>query len=272
MNGKGVGSQSSTQAKRPFERIVVESLGEIARLTINRPRKLNAIDAKTRQEITSALDSIGKSKGTRCLILTGAGGRAFSSGEDLKETYLLRNVSAWTREWTKFLSEFMTLPQPIVTASSGYAVGAGWQIFLLGDYRICSPEARFALPEVNVGLPSIMGAAILRTISGGFAQIGRITLLGESIDAKDAMKMGLVHDVVPQRSLQEAALRVARKLARKPLTSLLLQRAWMQKSILDAFREGVANASSIYAVAFESEEAKEKILHFVNRKRLRRPT
>jgi enoyl-CoA hydratase len=246
-----------------YKHILVRPMGEVTWLTINREPKLNAINAETRREISSALTSIGKSREAKCVILMGAGTQAFSVGEDLEETLKLRDVTCWIKEWQKFLEKLMTLPQPIVTASNGYTVGAGWQMFLLGDYRLCSPSTVFALPEVKAGLPSIMGAALIKMMSGGFAQLGRIALLGERVDPREALKMGLVHEIVPRSLLKKTALKIARKLATQPARAVVLQRAWMQKRIRDSFRQEVADASSIYSDAFASGEPKRRIVDFL---------
>ncbi len=112
-----------------FEHIKLESLGDVVRLSINRPERLNAIDWKTRSEIVSALKLVGANSRVRCVILTGVGRRAFSAGEDLGEVKELSpsKVRKWAREWTGFLVHIMTVPQPMVTSSPGYSVGAGWQ-------------------------------------------------------------------------------------------------------------------------------------------------
>jgi len=251
-----------------FEHIKLESLGDVVRLSINRPERLNAIDWKTRSEIVSALKLVGANSRVRCVILTGVGRRAFSAGEDLGEVKELSpsKVRKWAREWTGFLVHIMTVPQPMVTSSPGYSVGAGWQLFLLGDYRIASETAAFSMPEVDVGLPSILGGAILMSIVGA-GQVGRFTMMGETIYAKQALELGIVHKVVPPSELERATVEAARRLADKPPTAVRLQKDWNRTILIDNFRRIVAEAPLIYDRAFSSGEPQRGVGSFFKKRK-----
>ena len=228
---------------------------------------MNALGSKTRAEIVRSLNEIEKNKETKCLIIRGAGRRAFSSGEDLQESINLsrRTIARWAEGWSNFLTRIMKFPLPIVTASAGYVVGAGWQLFLLGDYRISSTNSRFTFPEVDRGLPSILSGAIIASMIG-MAHLGRLTLMGDEITAKEALGMGIVHKIVPQSELGSISMRAARELAGKPITAVRLQRSWIQHKLLEDFRRSVRDARSIYEDAFRSNEPKREISAFLSRK------
>jgi len=251
-----------------FQHVKLEFFDEVARITLTRPAKLNAISRKMRSELSAGLREVEAVSSVRSLILSGAGERAFSTGEDLEEVANLTasKVKRWAREWGDFLAGFIKFPRPLITSCHGYAMGAGWQLFLIGDYRIASEEAKFSMPEVDVGLPSIMGGAILMSIMG-IGHVNRFTLTAEAIDSGRALELGLVHKVVAKRELESRTLEIARKLAGKSIEAVRLQKAWSGELFLRTYRKAIANAASFYSQAFLSGDARQSIKLFLKERR-----
>jgi len=250
-----------------FEFIVYEKSDGIATVTINRPERLNALNKKTRDEIRSALEVAKKDTKVKSIILTGAGERAFSAGQDLEESanFNPKYVGSWIEEFDSLYLKILSTPKPIVTSSPGYATGAGLQAFLLGDYRITSESGKFGMTEVNVGIPCITGSAILKPLVG-LAQIPRLTLMCELIGADEAHQMGLVHKVVPQNELRQVTREVAKRFTEKPAIAVGLQKEWIYKLYLDDLKKGVAQAKVSHTKAFASGEPQRLMRSFIKRR------
>ncbi len=187
----------------------------VARLTINRPDVLNAMNMAVRDELWSALQALRDDPDVRVALFRGAGERAFSAGADISEfgtapSYVeSRRARADRDVWGLMLS----ITKPMVTAIRGYAYGAGCELSLLCDVRIAADDARFALPEVTLGyIPSAGGTQTLpRAVPPGVAR--EMVLSGEPIDARRALAVGLVNRVVPRAQLDDEARAIASKLA-----------------------------------------------------------
>src|SRR5436190_23537575 len=142
-----------------YQHILFEQKGRIAVVTLNRPRVLNALSVALKTELSDALGRIRADDGIRALVVTGAGDRAFSAGQDLTEAKDLDGPGAeeGVREDERLYDAFRALDIPIIAAVNGWCMGAGCQLALLADLRISSETARFGMPEVRDGIPAIFG-------------------------------------------------------------------------------------------------------------------
>ncbi len=185
----------------------------IARITINRPEVLNALDPATYAELTEAFDRIERDPDIGVGIVTGAGAKAFTAGADLK---LMHTGGADLGEWTPWRADRWdfgaTTSKPLIAAINGYALAGGLELALVCDIRIASPNAVFGTPEVKWNLLHGFGAYQLpRIISLSHAM--ELLLTGEFIDAATAERIGLISRVVPADQLQAEADRLARLIA-----------------------------------------------------------
>lgn len=208
--------------------------GGVAWVTLNRPEVLNAVNMAMRDELWEVFHALRDDPDVRVAVFRGAGDRAFSSGADISEfgtapSYVEARRARRERDLWGFL---LTIDKPLIAAVQGWALGAGCEMSLLCDLRIASEDARFGLPEVSLGyIPSAGGTQTLpRTVPPGVA-LGMI-LSGDPIDAKEALRLGLVNRVVPKDRLYEEAGAWAQKLAAKPARSL--------RYIKEAVREGLS--------------------------------
>lgn len=246
--------------------ITVKRDGPIAILTINRPEKLNALREQTRTEIGSALKNLGSDSSVRCIVMNGAGGRAFSAGQDLSESMNFEPEVAgkWVKQFDKLYDGILSVPQPLVTSTSGYATGAGWQVYLLADYRIASASARFAMTELNVGIPCITGSTILESLIS-LGEVNRLVLMAEIINANEAYRLGLVHKVVPDSKIEEETIKAARILAEKPMVAVRLQKEFTRELFAKKLDYGVKRAMEAHTKAFGSGEPRALMTKFVNK-------
>jgi enoyl-CoA hydratase/carnithine racemase len=215
--------------------------GGVARLTLNRPELLNAVNLQMRDELWTAFAAFRDDPDARVLVVRGAG-RAFSSGADISEfgtapSYVEARRARRERDlWGLMLH----LPKPLIAAVHGFALGAGCELSLLCDLRVASDDARFGLPEVGLGyIPSAGGTQTLpRTIPPGLA-LGMI-LSGDPIDAAEAFRVGLVHRVVPRDQLEAEAEAWARTLAERPPQALSAAKEAVLRGLDLSLREGLA--------------------------------
>lgn len=193
--------------------IIFECADGIAKITLNRPEVLNALDPETYAEITEAFGEIERDDGIRVGIVTGAGDRAFTAGADLK---LMHGTSAPAAEWAPWRPDRwdfgLTTSKPLIAAINGFALAGGLELALVCDIRIASPNATFGTPEVKWNLLHGYGSYRLpRVISLSHAM--EMLLTGEFIDAETALRIGLVSRIVPAGELQAEAGRLAARIA-----------------------------------------------------------
>ena len=151
-----------------YENILFERKDRVAVITLNRPRVLNALSRALKAELSDALRRVRADETIRALVITGAGDRAFSAGQDLNEAKDLDGPGAeeWVREYERLYEDFRVLDIPIVAAVQGWCMGAGCQLALLADIRISADTAQYGMPEIRDGIPAIFGLGLLWNLVG----------------------------------------------------------------------------------------------------------
>lgn len=198
-----------------FETIIFEKKGEIAYVTLNRPLVLNVYNIKMRDELFEVLSSIKDDSEVRVAIFKGAGEKAFCAGADLSEfltapsPVIARQVRFGRDVWGLFLS----LPQPLIAAVHGYALGSGIEIALCCDMRIASEDAKFGLPEVGLGILPAAGGTQTLSRAIGPARALEMLLTNRWINSEEAHRIGLVNRVVSRDKLLTTAEELAVKIA-----------------------------------------------------------
>jgi enoyl-CoA hydratase/carnithine racemase len=242
--------------------LVIE--GTIARLTLERPQALNALSRAVAEALESALGQLERSKSVSVVIVSGRG-RAFCAGNDIAEMPTLgpAEARALSRRWQKIMDRFARLPQVTIAAVRGYALGGGCMLAAAQDLRVAEAGARFGLPEVTLGFnPSYGIARILDVVGGGPAR--DLLLTGRSIDAAEALRMGLVTRVVPDGELENATNELAAGIAQHPRGGLAAT-----KAIVADVRAGKSGgAAQAYAASLRRDkDARARIADFVAKRR-----
>ena len=196
--------------------------GSVAILTLDNP-PLNVLSQSLYRRLESILVELATSTAIRAVVLTGAGERAFSAGADIKEFPGVANPERWRRQ-IKYIydvsEKLAVLPQPVVAAANGFAYGGGLELLLFCDIRLASERARFALPEVKLGLfPGTGGVQRLPRLIGA-ARAKAILFTGDPIEAREAERVGLVHRVLAHERLQGEAVALAQTLAERPAMAI----------------------------------------------------
>ena len=197
-----------------FENIIYEKLDNVAHVTLNRPKALNAYNIKMRDELYEVLGAIRDDAEVRVIILKGAGEKAFCAGADLTEFLsapppVHARIARFERDiWGRFLS----IHKPFIAAMHGYVLGSGIEMSLCCDIRLCTDDARFGLPEVTLGIiPAAGGTQTLPRVIGR-AHTLDVLLSGRWINAAEARRMKLVNRVLPRAELLVAAEALAHRL------------------------------------------------------------
>jgi len=205
-----------------FQHLIIDKAGGVTTLRLNRPEKKNAFNAKLRAELESALEEIAGDSSQRAVIVTG-GEEFFCAGADIGEILEASTSEATyrhAREFQILFDRIEALPQPVVAAVAGYALGGGCELALACDFRIASEGTKFGLPEIKIGaFPGGGGTQRLPRLIGA-AKAKEAILTGEPIGAEQALAAGLVMKVVPKDKLLEEAKNFAAKLAALPRLAL----------------------------------------------------
>src|SRR5262245_26649315 len=229
----------------------------LATLTLNKPAKLNAWDTPMRAEITALLKDWNRDGSVQAVIVTGAGERAFSAGQDLDETEKFTSGSDganWFQSWRDFYNAIRDLDKPCLAALNGVAAGSAFQAAMLTDVRVGHPGVRMGQAEINSGIPSVSGPMLMLPHIG-LARTVELRLTGPMMEAGECHAIGLIHYLVehPEQVMGKTR-EVARLLASKPPIAMRLTKARFRQVTQGAFDEAFANGGVYQAEAFASGE------------------
>lgn len=196
----------------PFDTLLLDVQAGIARLTINRPDKLNALNATVIRELGEAADALRTDPAVGAIILTGAGPKAFVAGADIAEITAQGPLDGKARAQVgqDVFRRFETSPKPVIAAVNGFALGGGCELAMACHVRIASDTAKFGQPEVKLGLLPGYGGTVRLPRLVGRGRALELLLTGAVIDAAEAHRIGLVNRVVPADRLLEEATALAR--------------------------------------------------------------
>lgn len=197
-----------------MEYVLYEKQDQIGILTLNRPKALNALNSAVVAELTGLLDEIAASD-IRCLIVTGAGEKAFVAGADIAEMkdFGQSEAEKFSAEGNVVMEKLESLPMPTIAAVNGFALGGGCELALSCDIRIASENAVFGLPEVSLGIPPGYGGIQRLVRIVGVAKAKEMLFTTNKIKAAKALSLGLVNAVSPPEELMDTCKAMAEKIA-----------------------------------------------------------
>lgn len=240
-----------------FETILFDKEGGVAKITLNRPDSMNALNNKMREELVSAIDGVERDTELKVLVMTGKG-KAFCAGGDVK--------GMGTQERpinpSQIIIRLANLEKPVISAVNGVAAGGGCNLALAGDIILASDQARFIQSFVRIGLIPDWGGMYFLPRLVGMAKAKELMFTGETIDAKEAERIGLVSKVIPMGEFETIVDSLAKKLAKGPPRSLSLIKKilnWGQQSDLKTVMELEYLAQGICR---ETEDHKEGLKAF----------
>lgn len=240
---------------------------EFALITLDRQEALNALSAAVLRELAQAFDEVAASD-ARALIVTGAGAKAFCAGADIKEL-TGRSLSEQRRDAAygqAVLARLDALPMPSVAAINGYAFGGGMELALACTFRIAAPTAKMGLPEIKLGLiPGYGGTQRLPRVIGE-ARALDIIMSGRTLDAEEALRIGLVHRIAEGEVLA-AAITYARQFSGYGLPALRLARDAVKRALDVPLHEGLKIEADLNTLAFQTEDAAEGMNAFMEKRK-----
>jgi enoyl-CoA hydratase len=252
-----------------YATLLVTDDGAVRTLTINRPDKLNALNAQVIADLTEAFAQAGKDESVRALVLTGAGGKAFVAGADIAEMRGLTPLQLrdFSRHGQALMLSIERLGKPVIAAINGFALGGGFELAMACHLRIASENAKIGQPEVKLGLiPGFGGTQRLPRLAGRGAAL-ELCLLGEPIDATHALQLGLINRIVPADDIAGEAAAWAGKLAAlapQALRGVIDAVAFGAESPLD---QGLEYETQLFAVLASSEDMREGTSAFLEKRK-----
>ncbi|MDD2371232.1 MAG: enoyl-CoA hydratase-related protein [Firmicutes bacterium] len=252
-----------------MENILFNIKNRIAYLTINRPRFLNALNRKTLLEIEAVVEKLEKDESVQVVIVRGAGGRAFVAGADISKMIDMNEeegeeISSLAQS---VFSRLKNLPQVVIGAINGYALGGGNELAMACDIRIASSRAKFGQPEVKLGLiPGFGGTQRLQRIVGqGLSK--ELIFTGEMISAEEAFRIGLVSRVVAPEALNRVVNDLAMKIMSNGMKAVKLAKKSINEGGSIDLDNGLAVENRDWTSCFTNEESKEGMSAFVEKRK-----
>jgi enoyl-CoA hydratase/carnithine racemase len=241
--------------------------GAVAFLRVDNRRKLNILGRALMREFIAAMEDVGTREDLRAVVISGAGERAWIGGANILEMAELDPQSA--RDFITLLHHacraVRDCPVPVIAAIRSYTLGAGLELAAACDLRIAASDAIFGMPEVKVGIPSVIEAALLPSLIG-WGRTRELLLFGENIDAAKAYEWGLIQRVVEPNALDETVETYLRALFTTGPQAIRIQkkliRRWEDLTVSDAIQAGV----DAFASSFESDEPRRRMQAFRERR------
>ena len=250
-----------------YENLLFEVHDSIALLTVNRTKRLNALDRKTLSELRKAIEAISCDDTVRAVILTGAGDKAFVVGADIRE---LEELSAtegeeYSRHAQGIFDSIENLEKPVIAAVNGFALGGGCELALACSIRIASESARFGQPEVGLGLiPGYGGTQRLPRLVGKGRAL-ELLLTGESIGAEEAYAIGLVNAVVAPEELMSVTEILARRIIKNGSHAITQVLCAVNRGLKTSQAEGQRLEARLFGSTCDTDDMKARIRAFLNK-------
>ena len=248
-----------------FNNIILEKKDGIAKLIINRP-PVNVVNSEAIMEITAALEQLKTDYTTRVVIIRGAGNKAFCAGVEVKD-HVGDNLPKMMTEFGKIFTALRVLGKPTIAVVNGVALGGGCEIVIGCDLAIACEKAKFGQPEIVLGGLAPASAVILpRMISEKKAF--ELLLVGDSIGANEAERIGLINKVVPEEELDKVAEELARKfLDKSPLSVKLVRGIFYQLTDVSDFDVAMQRATELGIQSWETEDGQEGLKAFLEKRK-----
>ncbi len=252
-----------------FKHLIYEKEGKIAWITLNRPEKLNALNRVLWHELGEALDLAEKDEDVYAIAVTGAG-RAFCAGDDIAELNALQTVkdayNLFLNDIFPIVKKFLVCSKPIIAAVNGLAYGGGCEIVMLCDLAIAVENTKFAQPEGRIGVfPPI--ASVFAPYLIGRKTTAKLLFTGEPMDAKEALEVGLINQIVSAEKLKDAVRELVEKmLTVAPISAKLIKKD-INRQLVERLEDLKDSLHNMVLVALQSEDYKEGTAAFLAKRK-----
>ncbi|OLN31845.1 short-chain-enoyl-CoA hydratase [Desulfosporosinus metallidurans] len=252
-----------------YTNLIVEQNGAIAALTINRPKALNALNTDTLTELSTVFNKLGRDSSVKVVILTGSGEKAFVAGADIAQMKKLNALEGrrFGQLGQATFRKLELLPQPVIAAINGFALGGGCELAMSCDLRLASETAKFGQPEVTLGLTAGFGGTqrLPRLVGTGLAS--ELLFTGDIIDAQEAYRIGLVNHVYPLDAFMEEALKLANRIAGRAPAAVQLSKSAIHRGMNMDLDSAQAYEAEVFALTFSTQDQTEGCSAFLERRK-----
>lgn len=239
----------------------------VALLTLNRPEVLNALDYRTLGELADALESLDRDVSVRCVVITGAGDRAFAAGADIKEMADATPVSLSVANNFARWERLKRVRVPLIAAVRGFALGGGCELAMACDMVVASDDATFGQPEIKIGIMPGAGGTQRLTHALGKAKAMEMILTGRNLSARDAYERGLVSQIVAREEVVPAALALASEIAALPPVAVRAAKEAVNRAYELSLEAGLEFERRNFFMLFASEDQKEGMAAFAEKRK-----
>ena len=250
-----------------FKNLTVVNEGNVAIVTINRPKAMNALNSETLKELDVAFDELSTADNVLCVILTGEG-RAFVAGADISEMKSLNAMEGrkFSILGNKVFRKIESMEKPVIAAVNGFALGGGCEISMSCDIRIASTKAKFGQPEVGLGIIPGFGGTQRLARHVGLGMAKQLIFTAEIIKADEALRIGLVNKVVEPEALMEEAKALANAIAMQAPIAVKLAKVSLNKGMQCDIDTAIAYESEVFGECFATEDQTEGMSAFLEKR------
>lgn len=254
-----------------YRTILYEKENGIGVVCINRPQALNVLNSEVFSELYQVFNEISTDNEVRVVIITGTGDKAFVAGTDITEmksrsSLEIRDFAIAARKANEAI---YNLGKPVIAAINGFALGGGLELAMVCDLRICSENAKFGQPEINLGIIPGGGGTQRLTRLVGMTKAKELLFTGDTIDAQTAVDIGLVNKVVPNGKLMDEAKALAQKVLDKGAVALRLTKTAINTGANMVLSSALDFEADCFAMCFSTEDQKEGMSAFLEKRKPR---
>ncbi len=249
-----------------YQYILVERDEQVGIVTLNRPKELNALNTRLVGELAQALEEFDRDEAIRCIVITGAGEKAFAAGADIKEMVEKSPIDMLTGDFEHWL-RIKRIHTPLIAAVGGYALGGGCELAMTCDMIVASENARFGQPEILIGvIPGAGGTQRLTKTLGKYRTM-EMVLTGAQISAQEMAAHGLVNRVVPKGEHLNEALKLAKTVAAQAPLAVRLGKEAVLAALETSLEEGLEIERKNFFLLFASEDMREGMRAFIEKRK-----
>ncbi|PPR27102.1 MAG: putative enoyl-CoA hydratase echA8 [Alphaproteobacteria bacterium MarineAlpha10_Bin1] len=245
-----------------YEHIILDRTERVAKITLNRPKALNALNSDLIAELNAALDDVEADDAIGAIVLTGSE-KAFAAGADIKEMQTKNFIDAQTGDFIGPWSRITQCRKPVIAAVAGYALGGGCELAMMCDFIIAADNAKFGQPEITLGVIPGAGGTQRLTRAIGKAKAMEMILSGRMIGAEEAERANLVSRVVPAAELLDEVMKVAERIAHLSQPIVAMAKTAVNRAFETSLEEGIRFEKAIFYSTFATEDQKEGMAAFI---------
>jgi enoyl-CoA hydratase len=253
------------------EMILTELHGKVALIRLNRPEALNALCDQLMEELGAALLALDADPAVAAIVLTGSE-KAFAAGADIREMHPRRYPDVLFNDFIAKWETITRVKKPVIAAVAGYALGGGCELAMMCDIILAAENAKFGQPEINLGVIPGAGGTQRLTRAVGKAKAMELILTGRMMDAHEAERANLVARVVPTEKLIEEALKLGERMAELSPVALAVAKQAVNAAFETTLTEGVRAERALFLPLFGTEDQKEGMAAFLEKRKPRFPT